>query len=367
MALQQGGKKTSETLLPLQVISASLYCNLEWCRKYILLLLSTLKAKKPTRHETSAAHQIMDKMRAKYTDENEQYLVDLYVKAGLSSNQQQYVRKGDIWKELGFQNHDPVSDIRGGGILCLDNMLYFLKVHRHVAQAMIRKRAKGWDTYETYPWAPASINLTRLVASEFGICGPGGQLKTMTGGPFPPKTSYHMLLESDGFSRIYVLAFLLLDKVWDEEEATYMQFNSVLETVRSELSEAIILATSLQELEQQVYRRVQYTPLHAVLVQEDSTTQSSSLNIESGCVGNDISTNERIFNKAIYPSISELEEFLCAPPTIEQENKCCANDQQKDSCPSPVVSDFLASASLLSFPSSSLSSHLRQRKRIHYQ
>mmetsp|Transcript_6163 Transcript_6163/g.10076 ORF Transcript_6163/g.10076 Transcript_6163/m.10076 type:complete len:308 (+) Transcript_6163:122-1045(+) len=247
-----------------QVITFS-NAQLEWCWRYFLLLISALKAREPTRHELAALHRCMSKMKTAYTDEYEHYLVDLYVKAGLASARQQYVRKGDIWKDLGFQNHDPASDIRGGGILCLENMLFFIHQHRHAAQSMIKKRATGWDTYETFPWAPASINITRLVAAEFFICGPGpaGSQAMASKKPkdsFPAKSSFHMLLEEDGFGRIYVLAFLLLDKFWDEKNATYMEFNSILDTVRSELSYAIALSATLPELEERIFRRVEYLP-----------------------------------------------------------------------------------------------------------
>lgn len=239
--------------------------HLEWCWRYILLLISTLKAREPTRLELAALQRCISKMRTPYTDEYEHYLVDLYVKAGLASTNQQYVRKGDIWKELGFQNHDPASDIRGGGILCLENMLFFMRQHRHAAQSMIKRRATGWETYQTFPWAPASINLTRLVAAEFFICGPGPAGSQATSSKkvkdeFPSKSSFHMLLEEDGFSRIYVLAFLLLDKLWDEKNATYMQFNSILDIVRSEMSYSIALSGTLPDLEERIFRRVEYLP-----------------------------------------------------------------------------------------------------------
>lgn len=323
--------------LPFHAIPASLHCNFELCRKYILLILSTFKAKQPSRHEVYAVSRNMDKMKTKYTDEHEHYLVDLYLKAGLASSQKQYVRKGDIWKELGFQNPDPASDIRGGGLLCLDNMLYFLQAHRHLAQNMIQKRSKGWDTYETFPWAPASINLTRLVAAEFGICGAGsgGQIRREHE-IFPSKTSYHMLLETEGFSRIYVLAFVLLDKVWDEQQATYMQFNSVIETVRRELSEAIILATSLTELEQQIFNRVNYTPL--LLYPEDDSSLPSQRYVSDSDTNNkdkvpsskiiennskDSFFKQKVPESVFYASMEDLETFLCASPAKVSDTDDC--------------------------------------------
>ena len=374
----------------IHIIPASLQCNLEWCRKYILLLLSTFKAKEPTRHEAFAVNQSLQKMRTKYTDEHEHYLVELYVKSGLTTRQRQYVRQGDIWKELGFQNRNPASDIRGGGLLCLDNMLYFLQAHRHVAQSMIQNRAKGWETYETYPWAPASINLTRLVASEFGICGggSGGQIKNERS-PLPPKTSYHFLLETDGFSRIYVLAFFLLDKVWDEQHATYMQFNSVLEAVRRELSEAIILATSLSELEQQVFHRVNHVPSFRIPAADDSPLSSqlghSDENMTAEALMDTTTKNtkgnffsQKLPEEVFYASIEDLEKFLSASPKISQDSSrhhhsTPANDATRcEESFSPISKppDFRSDAMIDNFalesPLSS-SSQLRQRSRHYHQ
>ena len=285
-----------------------LLSNLEWCRKCILCLIATMRAKVPNRQECYYLSELKSKMRTAYSEEFEYYLVDLYVKSGVkaTSNNQEYVRKGHIWKELGFQNNDPASDIRGGGLLSLENMLFFLQSHRYVAQNMIRKRAKGWETYETFPWAPASINLTRLVATEFGICCHGGQTTNQTEA-YPPKPCYHLLLEQNGFSRIYVLAFLLLDKVWDECQATYLQFNSILENVRRELSEAMILASSLSELEEEIFNRVQYVPLRLQMIDSDVVGPEDDVFIDQ-------SKNNNFFTQDVpasiyYPSIEELENF----------------------------------------------------------
>lgn len=321
----------------------SLNCTVEWYRNCVLLFIANMKAKRPTQNEINVLSLYMTKMKTKYNNDSEHYLVELFVKSGLSASTSglEYTSTGKVWKELGFQNSDPTSDIRGGGLLCLDNMLYFLQEHRSIAHDMIRRRANGWDTYETFPWAPASINLTRLVAVEFGmITNSGRPGDSVEATQFPAKSSYHMLLEVEGFSRIYVLAFLLLDKMWDEQKATYMQFNAVLEEVRRELSEAITLAPTLPQLEQVVFRRVNYFPIPA----EESSLQTPTTIFNDEIAGmTSIAEECDFFKQAIpqvyYPCVEELEDFLCVEPqskksAVMQQNNIPPDISLLYDCPS---------------------------------
>ena len=38
-------------------------------------------------------------------------------------------RLGPHWVRIGFQNNDPMTDTRGGGILSLLNILYLVSTH----------------------------------------------------------------------------------------------------------------------------------------------------------------------------------------------------------------------------------------------
>lgn len=61
------------------------------------------------------------------------------------------------WGRIGFQQSDPSSDFRGGGILGLDQLLYLARTRSPVARRMITEpRAET----KRYPWACVGINLT---------------------------------------------------------------------------------------------------------------------------------------------------------------------------------------------------------------
>lgn len=175
----------------------------------------------------------------------------------------EYSRTGDWWKwSLGFQHSDPVSDIRGGGVLSLHNLIYFLSNHPMKAISMIKSRQNRSltveHTYPSFPWACAGINLTRMLALEFEIVLPTGFVNTCQNAYHTKKTTWSYLLEENGFNRMYVCLFLLLDRLWDEMGATYMDFNKVLKVVSEEFSLQLALSSSLVNLENRVHQRIHF-------------------------------------------------------------------------------------------------------------
>lgn len=61
------------------------------------------------------------------------------------------------WGRIGFQQSDPASDFRGGGMLGLDQLLYFARTRTSVARRMISEPS---TETKRYPWACVGINLT---------------------------------------------------------------------------------------------------------------------------------------------------------------------------------------------------------------
>ena len=174
-----------------------------------------------------------------------------------------YSRTGEWWKwSLGFQHSDPVSDIRGGGILSLKNLIFFLANHPLKATQMIKSRSgqivSADQTYPSFPWACAGINLTRVLALEFEIVLPTGCVNTGINAKYSKKTTWSYLMEENGFNRMYVCLFLLLDCLRDEMGATYMDFNYVLKAVTEEFSMLLALSSSLSNLENRVHQRVNF-------------------------------------------------------------------------------------------------------------
>ena len=66
-------------------------------------------------------------------------------------------RYGAHWEEVGFQGHDPATDLRGVGILGLVQLLY---LHNHDKRNAERLYRLSRHSVQEFPLAPLSINLT---------------------------------------------------------------------------------------------------------------------------------------------------------------------------------------------------------------
>lgn len=60
----------------------------------------------------------------------------------------------DEWQEIGFQGRNPRTDFRGGGILSLNSLLYFVTAHPEY-YSEIKKDKSG-----SFFFAISSINIT---------------------------------------------------------------------------------------------------------------------------------------------------------------------------------------------------------------
>lgn len=228
----------------LQAQCESLYYTLNSMSQGIL-------GRPPSQREMAILRSLGNELSTKFNDQqHEDYLKRLYKASGRYGD---YVRYGRVWKSLGFQSEDPARDIRGGGILTLTNMLYFLDTHPAIANYIIVSRSKADITesgiLESYPFAVAGSNLTNLIAQEFDIVAPSGKLNTSYG----YKSYWSMLKQPNGFHRIYVLAFLLLEHSWQEQNAHYMQFNAILTQVKTLLHNLLVTSKDLVSLERRVF------------------------------------------------------------------------------------------------------------------
>lgn len=158
-----------------------------------------------------------------------------------------YEDKCSSWKILGFQQRDPLSDIRGGGELSVDNLLYFVKHNRSIALQMMKKRSDRGEGEKNYPWAAASISVTRLVASLFSIIDPvRGSIVNKD--KMLNVSYYKLILENDGFNRLYEQAFLLLDYEFDLINGTYMEFPTALENSKQKFLIILNKSASIEEV-----------------------------------------------------------------------------------------------------------------------
>jgi len=140
------------------------------------------------------------------------------------------------WRSyLGFQRDEPLSDIRGGGRLAGEAILYFCesaKGQMLLQKCLTRRRAAlaksatdGTQTFNSYPLAPAIVNCVRNIGAMFNICTEyGGTVDfTMTEGDI-----YSLLAKGEeGFFEAVVLSMEIIDSLFEAEGGGYMSFPSV--------------------------------------------------------------------------------------------------------------------------------------------
>ena len=76
------------------------------------------------------------------------------------------------WKQIGFQQENPLRDIRSGGTLAMCNFDYFCRSYPEKVREMCsgQQKVRIASKYRRgYPFATASINITRLICVLFNL------------------------------------------------------------------------------------------------------------------------------------------------------------------------------------------------------
>ncbi|KAF5832807.1 ELMO/CED-12 family-domain-containing protein [Dunaliella salina] len=164
--------------------------------------------------------------------------------------------KSPLWKEMGWQGEDPGTDFRGSGVLGLQNLLYMAENHPDTFRVLLNKSNGPRADWE-YPFACAGTNLTFVLAESLEL-KPGNRASAPAASqwPFSPAAKGFALLlkRMDGlaaFSEVYCAAFRLLDYLWLESKASYMDFNKVLDTVKHQVLNALAaMPSSIEQFHQ---------------------------------------------------------------------------------------------------------------------
>jgi hypothetical protein len=198
--------------------------------------------------------QLKEKLNTSYSDEAHELLLrDIYQAGNLgeSGAGAEFERVSAAYKNIGFQREDPISDLRGGGVLSLENIHHMLLAHNTLAMDMIRRRSDREDG-ANYPWAAAGVNVTRMVAILFEVISASGapMPRTHTGHSIHSRKKYWHLLEDEGaFERIYMCAFVLLDRTFTLEKGDYMKFPGVVALTNDLFEQMLERMETVAELE----------------------------------------------------------------------------------------------------------------------
>lgn len=190
----------------------------------MMLRKSSSSSSRRTSERTSLAqNRLSSEAKVSYSDDCDEH-VELLKKFWrlAHDDDSSFVRVGNEWTAFGFQRDDPVSDLRGGGVLALRNLVNFLDLQPEYARViMTSRRHEKVDNFDGfYPFAAAGINVTGL------LCG-----ILEDGSPSP--------VLADFYDECYALCFRLVDKIFDERKANYMGFNAVLKEAGERLRNAL--------------------------------------------------------------------------------------------------------------------------------
>ncbi|XP_059428843.1 uncharacterized protein LOC132162595 isoform X1 [Corylus avellana] len=142
--------------------------------------------------------------------------------------------KSDLWKEMGWQGPDPSTDFRGGGFISLENLIFFAQKYPESFQRLLHKQDGTRAEWE-YPFAVAGINISFMLAQ---------MLDLQSGKPTSlAAIRFLELLNEDemAFDNLFCVSFQMMDAQWLAKRASYMEFNDVLKSTRTQLERELAL------------------------------------------------------------------------------------------------------------------------------
>ncbi|KAI4386614.1 hypothetical protein MLD38_004532 [Melastoma candidum] len=142
--------------------------------------------------------------------------------------------KSELWKDMGWQGTDPSTDFRGGGFISLENLIYFAKKYPESFHNLLHKK-DGLRAAWEYPFAVAGINISFMLAQMLDL--QTGKPSSLAG------VKFLELLGGDdtAFDNLYCVAFRMMDAQWLAKRASYMEFNDVLKSTRTQLERELSL------------------------------------------------------------------------------------------------------------------------------
>ncbi|KAK6243615.1 hypothetical protein QUC31_010024 [Theobroma cacao] len=142
--------------------------------------------------------------------------------------------KSELWKDMGWQGPDPSTDFRGGGFISLENLIFFAKQYPESFQRLLHKQDGARADWE-YPFAVAGINISFMLVQMLEL--QSGKPSSVAGIRF-----LELLGEDEmAFDNLYCVAFQMMDAQWLVKRASYMQFNDVLKSTRTQLERELAL------------------------------------------------------------------------------------------------------------------------------
>ena len=195
--------------------------------------------------------------------------------------------KHEGWKDMGWQGVDPATDFRSGGVLSLQNLVWFAKHRRETYERLLYKKTGTGSAWE-YPFAAAGVNVTFALVDLLELRGSGTRAVPSGAGVVladarsdatrAPRTNAAVafldLLDPGGiresiesresfglsddardgrrrvssvssadpdfaFEHLYATFWEVFDNEWLDKKASYMEFSSVMESTKDRVRLAL--------------------------------------------------------------------------------------------------------------------------------
>jgi len=158
-----------------------------------------------------------------------------------------------LWKKLGFQSDNPLTDFRASGFFGLKNILYFAEKYPSKFHLLVDVHEKRPGSY--YPFAIASFNITMLICELLGWGWKRPGVSTAKDPKVKHKlismlfpANYSIELCENVFAELYCLALVETDQEWNDSKASYMDFPVVISNSQERLEKLIRKFNGIEDL-----------------------------------------------------------------------------------------------------------------------
>eukprot|EP00898_Chlorokybus_atmophyticus_P008202 jgi/Chlat1/8383/Chrsp80S07904 len=131
---------------------------------------------------------------------------------------------------------------QGGGFISLQNLLFLATFNPELFNRLLHK-SNGSRSEAEYPFAVAGLNISFMLTDLLDLRDESRPPQTKAGRGFLALLE----TEADAFDKVYVEAFRLLDNIWLDMGASYMEFQAVLKATRAHL-ERVLLSRNLKTI-----------------------------------------------------------------------------------------------------------------------
>lgn len=239
------------------------------------------------------------------------------------------------WKLSGFHTENPLGGFRGGGVLSLECLVFFMEEYPDKARSMMARNAVAGGN--RYPFPVASINVMRMMMKLLmldeapDVCSklvlhsadenvPTTVLKMRIAERVSRTPFWGVFNDPLAFVKLQSMAFMLLDLHWIHSGATQMGFQPVLDATRRQMgwlleqSPASVEDMWAKWMEVREQHAAKYTPVFT-----SSDNSSSSI----------ATTNFAESDDLVVRMLQHLKEKEAAAASASLETKECSQQQEE--------------------------------------